>query len=239
MQHKLTYLRYKLVSQTYTTQNATLWRDAHGKWLTVSASGEGSGLCTPGVIHFYDHPVLAVLFNPLHAEIDNPRLLKIRTSRPVAHDGLKGGCKSARAVAELTVPSITITQRVEFAIRVALHVYEEPTFRKWAHGWLTRRDRSSAAAASATAHTAVAAAYAAASATAHAAHASATAHAAHAAANAASAYTSAGTAATTAATAAANACAAYSAASCAANSTSIFKSVLKTMKLYKLTEDRK
>ena len=207
MQHKLTYLRYKLVSQTYTTQNATLWRDAHGKWLTVSASGEGSGLCTPGVIHFYDHPVLAVLFNPLHAEIDNPRLLKIRTSRPVAHDGLKGGCKSACAVAELQVPPISRAQLIEFAIRVALHVYEEPTFRKWAHGWLTRRDRSSAAASAA-----------------HACAYAATAAASDYASAAASDYASA---------------AAYSAASCAANSTSIFKSVLKTMKLYKLTKDRK
>src|SRR5574337_663569 len=130
MQHKLTYLRYKLVSQTYTTQNDTLWRDAHGKWLTVSAFGVGSALCTDGVIHFYDHPVLAVLLNPLHADIKNPRLLKIKTSRPVTHDGLKGGCKSARAIAELTVPSITITQRVEFAIRVALSVYNETSFSK-------------------------------------------------------------------------------------------------------------
>lgn len=223
MQHKLTYLRYKLVSQTYTTQNNTLWRDAHGKWLTVSASGEGSGLCTPGVIHFYDHPMLAVLFNPLHAGILNPRLLKIRTSRPVAHDGLKGGCKYARAVGELPVPSLSLTQWIEFAIRVALHVYKEPSFRKWAHGWLTDTDRSAATAAAAaeaarTAFAASAAAYAA-----YATYASA-------------AYSSAAYAAYAAEAART---AAYYAAIAKPDAIRIFKSVLKTMKLYKLTEDRK
>ena len=210
MPYKLPYLRYKLVSQAYTTHGSTLWRDAHGKWLTVAASGEGSALCTDGVIHFYDHPVLAVLFNPVHARISRPRLLKIRASRPVAHDGLKGGCKYARAVGELPVPALSLTQIVEFGIRVALHVYEEPSFRKWANGWLTDKDRSAAAAYTAAvyadrrrsaAYAAVAAAYA--------------------------AYA-----------AVALAYAAYAADAAAAiakpDAIRIFKSVLKTMKLYKL-----
>ena len=215
MPYKLPYLRYKLVSQKYTTHGNTLWRDAKGKWLQVSATGKGNRLCTSGVLHFYDHPVLAVLFNPVHAGISRPRLLKIRTSRPVAHDELKGGCKYACAVDELPVPALSRTQIVEFGIRVALRVHNEPSFRKWAHGWLTDTDRSTdrSVAAATAADAAVYAAYAARSAR------------------------SAAWAANAARSAACAATAAYYAAN-AANSTRIFKSVLKTMKLYKLTGTR-
>ena len=234
MPYKLPYLRYKLVSQQYTTQNNTLWRDAQGKWLPVSASGEGSALCTDGVIHFYDHPVLAVLFNPVHSEIRNPRLLKIRPSRLVAHDGLKGGCKYAHAVGELPVPSLSRTQWIEFAIRVALRVYKEPSFRKWAHGWLTDKDRSSAVAqvaSSAVAQVASSAVAQVASYTTRAA-----AYAAQSAANAAGGAAYAAQSAANAADGAAYAHYAHYAVHYAADASSprIFKSVLKIMKLYKL-----
>ena len=86
-------IRYKLVDKDGYTRKGmageTYWLDGEEK----AAITKGVELCTSSVIHYYDHPMLAILFNPFHADIQPPRLIEIETEEEIAHDGLKGGCR--------------------------------------------------------------------------------------------------------------------------------------------------
>lgn len=135
-------IKYKLLNSDFTTHEGTRWKGDNGEFITVRAVGKGNRLCTAGVVHFYDHPVLAVLFNPLHADIKNPILAAIEIDKEVAHDGLKGGCKQAKIVEILKLPKITRAQKVEFAIRCAKKVYKNAKWNKWADAWLSGKDRT-------------------------------------------------------------------------------------------------
>jgi hypothetical protein len=139
------YKKYKLTNKNNQTHNGYQWKI--GK--TVKISGKGNNLCTDQVIHFYDHPALAVLFNPIHADFANPKLWEMEVENIVAHDGLKGGCKKATLIKEIQIPSISAEQRVEFAIRVALLNPQATEFKKWAKNWLNGSDRTVARADSA------------------------------------------------------------------------------------------
>ena len=55
---------YKLTDQNHQTRNNTKW----GAGVTHTASGQGD-LCTAGWLHAYTSPLLAVLLNPIHANI--------------------------------------------------------------------------------------------------------------------------------------------------------------------------
>ena len=133
---------YKLVTQDCKTRkgapNETTW--VIGK--TVEAKGEGNKLCTDGVIHAYADPVLAVLLNPIHANISNPRMLVLECSEAVAEAWDKSGHKSAMPIAEIPLPEVTATQRTAFGILCALEVYSNAAFTEWAEAWLDGTDRS-------------------------------------------------------------------------------------------------
>lgn len=139
-------VKYKLVdTEGYTRRGETgetLWLDG----LEKVAFGKGTVLCTADVIHYYDHPLLSVLFNPAHANIQNPRLIEIEIDKSVAHDGLKGGCKKAKYLREIVLPVITMEKRIIFAIEMSskyyIEYYIEDTYKKWAENWLSGKDRS-------------------------------------------------------------------------------------------------
>jgi len=164
---------YKLTTQDMTTHGGFKWR--RNQWRR--AKGEGTSLCSDGVLHYHEHPALALLLNPIHANIYAPRLWECEIKEPVANDGLKSGCKSMRLTRELPLPVITTEQRVEFAIRVMMHVYRDERFLSWAEKWLSGDDRTyvhaRTYAADADADAANAAAHAAAHAADYAAHAAA------------------------------------------------------------------
>ena len=146
---------YKLTTKDMTTHGDCKW--TVGKWKETSGEGD---LCGPGWLHYYSDPLLAVLLNPLHADIDGPRLWEIEAEGEHKHDrGLKSGCTKMRLVREIDVPKISNTQRVAFAILCAKAVYKDNAFTVWADGWLSGKDRTIAAASAASA--AYAAAYAA------------------------------------------------------------------------------
>lgn len=186
-------IMYKLVSQKMTSRNEMEWKI--GK--TNKALGEGVSLCSADLLHCYISPLQAVMFNPIHANFKNPKLLKIECSAILAEDGLKYGCKEQTPLEEIALPEITTIQLVAFAVKVALEVYKDPAFEEWADNWLSGKDRSiesahannAADAAEAARNTAAeaAAAYAAADAAHVAAYATHVAHAAYAAAAAAEA----------------------------------------------------
>ena len=129
---------YKLVDKKWETRNNTQWSIGQ----TNKVTGEGKKLCSPDLLHCYKSPVQAILFNPIHASIRNPILLEIECSELLVDDGLKYGCKEQTPLKELSLPDITIEQKVAFAIYCALEVYSEKTFVVWANNWLSGKDRS-------------------------------------------------------------------------------------------------
>lgn len=132
-------IAYKLLSQEMTSNGGVM------KWelnKINKATGPGNKMCTDGVLHCYSHPMLAVLFNSIHANIENPRLFEIECGEIVANDGLKQGSKYQTPTKELIIPSLTGENRVEFSIRCALGVCSSKTFQRWAYNWLSGQDRS-------------------------------------------------------------------------------------------------
>ena len=136
---------YKLVSQDYTTHGGTKWES--GK--KVVANGIGAEMCTDQVLHCYSSPYLAILFNPIHADIHNPRLIAVSCSKIIASDGLKFACKEQTMLKEIPCPRISALQSTEFAIRVAMLQYMGRDFVRWAKNWLSGIDRTFSAAQSA------------------------------------------------------------------------------------------
>ena len=151
-------IAYKLTDQNFRTRDGYQWE--LNRW--QETSGEG-GLCSDGWLHFYTHPLLAVLLNPVHADIKNPRLFKVEVSGKFKDDnGLKVGYTKAKLIKELKLPEISLTQKIAFGILCTLEIYKEETYVKWAKNWLAGKDRSSSAATWAAADATYAAAYAAA-----------------------------------------------------------------------------
>jgi hypothetical protein len=166
-----TMKRYKLTTQDMKTRkgysNETTWEI--GKW--VESTGDiAKGLCSDAYIHWYSHPLLAVLLNPIHANIENPRLWEVETDgKELTNGHLKGGSRRVRLIQELPIPEITTEQRVRFAILCAKRVYEDEAWNAWADEWLSGANQSyvaayAAANTHANAYAAVAVAYAAANA---------------------------------------------------------------------------
>ena len=133
---------YKLTDAKDQTRNGTQW----GENVTHKAIGGGEELCSPDVIHVYDHPLKAVMFNPVHAGFREYHLWEVKVKKVVANDGLKVGVKQCTAIKQAKAPTVTTDQRVRFAIYCALEVYHEVKFKKWATGWLSGIDRTRAAA---------------------------------------------------------------------------------------------
>jgi hypothetical protein len=158
---------YKLLTQDLTSHNKTKWELNK----TITVTKEGIAMCTDQVLHCYNHPLLALIFNPIHAKISNPRLFEIEVDKIVNTDGLKYASKSQTLIKELTISEITTEQSIEFAIRVVKLVCKDTSWNTWADNWLNNTDRTkesardaraaAAADAAAAAHAAFYAAYAA------------------------------------------------------------------------------
>ena len=129
---------YKLLSKEMTSHNNTEWKLNE----TITVEKEGVEMCTDQVLHCYNHLLLAVVFNPIHANIQNPLLFEISVDKIVNTDGLKFASKSQTLVKEISLPEISLEQRIEFAIRVAKTVYKEEKWNEWADKWLSGEDRS-------------------------------------------------------------------------------------------------
>ena len=188
---------YKLTSLQSQTYNQTQWGENVTHELPVRDTYE---LCSYQVIHAYVSPELAVLMDPIQASLLPHAILWEAEGDVVVNDGTKVGCTQLTTLAQIPVPTVTLEQRVIFALKCALHAYKEPSWVAWAQAWLANTNRDAAAADAAYAAAVAAAADAA---------------AVYAYAYAAAAYTAADAAAYTAADAAAYT-AAYTAADAAA-----------------------
>jgi hypothetical protein len=111
---KMTIL-YKLTdADGYTRRGETnecLW----GPGVTHSGTGKGE-LCGPGYIHAYQSPLLAILLNPIHAVISNPRLWECDGEIVKNDRGLKCGSISLTTIKEIDIPAISTEQKIKFAI---------------------------------------------------------------------------------------------------------------------------
>ena len=135
----------KLTNQELQTYNKTQW--VINEWQEVAGKGE---LCSESWLHGYEHPLLAVLLNPIHANIATPRLFAIEVGEIIKNDaGLKFGSNKMRLIKELELPQVTLEQRVKFGILCALEVCQDAAFVTWATGWVSGEDRSQKAAADA------------------------------------------------------------------------------------------
>ena len=138
-------IRYKLTTQDLKTHNGFQWEI--GKKVTTDGSGE---LCSKDWLHCYSDPTLAVLLNPIHANIQNPKLFKVECSGQHKDDnGLKEGWTEMTLIEEIVLPKLTSIQITAFAILCSLEVYKEQTYVSWANNWLQNIDRSESAARSA------------------------------------------------------------------------------------------
>ena len=137
----------KLANENDQTKKGTQW----GEGVTHETSGEGD-LCGPGWLHYYEDPLLAVLHNPIHG-VFNPstmHLWEIVAEGVIKKDGqMKAGCSKMTTVRRIEIPSVTMEQRVKYAILCALEVCQEPLFVAWANKWLSGEDRSARSAESA------------------------------------------------------------------------------------------
>ena len=148
---------YKLTNQCSQTFGQCQW----GENVPHAAPGNGK-LCSSAWLHAYTHPVLALLLNPIHANIADPQLWECEGTVGITDHGLKVGCTSLTTLRQLPVPKITSVNRVAFAIGCAYNVYSDYSWVEWARRWVLNRDRSAVACGSgaAAAYKAVAAAVA-------------------------------------------------------------------------------
>ena len=174
---------FKFTNMKNQTHGGMQW----GEGVEWCALGLGTNFCSPDLIHFYDHPLLALLHNPIHADYNPAHLWRGEAAGKIFTDnGVKWGCKRFRTIEKIPLPAIGPRQRVAYGILCALAVCDEPNWVRWAESWLNGTDRSLLAAN--VAYTANAAAYTARAAAARSAANAAAAYAASAACAASAAY---------------------------------------------------
>ena len=129
---------YKLTNPDYMTHNNTLW----GENVTHETSGIGD-LCSAGWLHYYYHPILANLLNPIHAQIRQPILWEAEAEGRHRDDhGLKGGCTKLTTIKQIPLPQISLEERVEFAIRCARTLHCSDAWISWSDKWLSGEERN-------------------------------------------------------------------------------------------------
>lgn len=139
---------FKLTDQNMQTYDGFQWE--LGK--TYEASGKGD-LCGSGWLHAYEHPLLAILHNPIHAGIENPRLFRGVAEGKILRDGqMKLRAQWVTLLEEIPLPQITLEQKITYGIYVAQSVIGDlcPVWSEWAEKWLSGEDRSAGAAETAT-----------------------------------------------------------------------------------------
>lgn len=136
---------YKLTDANGTTYNETQWKPGARHKVTGRLK-----MCDNG-IHAYSDPLLALLLNPMHANIMTPWLWECEASDEHLDDhGLKSCHRWLQTIRELPVPQITTEQRMRFAILCAIESgCNDSTWVAWALHWLDGSDHSEAAATSA------------------------------------------------------------------------------------------
>jgi hypothetical protein len=139
------YIRYKLTDKKMQTFGDTKWSIGETKTIdqTLYTDEMRNELCNKAWLHCYSNPLLAILLNPTHGYIKNPKLFKCEVFGNTLNErGLKEGWNNITLIEELCIPIITIEQKTAFSLLCSLKVYKEKTYVKWAKNWLSNKDRS-------------------------------------------------------------------------------------------------
>jgi len=129
----------KLTNKNMMTRNRHKWEIG----VAAPALEPGGKLCSESYYHCYSHPLLAVLLNPCHGNIQQPRLFIISAAGERLDDnGLKIGFKTMTLLEEIELPKITLAQKVAFALLCAKAINKDPKWNEWADNWLAGKDRS-------------------------------------------------------------------------------------------------
>ena len=137
---------YKLTDSEGQTHGGGTVNIQWGPGVTHEAAGPADGpLCSASWIHAYEHPLLAVLLNPIHANLKNPQLWACKGEIGNRDGPLKCGCRALTTVELLPLPQITTEQKVRFSIGCAWPRASE-SWKKWATDWLSGKDRTAEAA---------------------------------------------------------------------------------------------
>ena len=150
---------YKITTQEGKTKNNTQW----GENVTHEATGDiKQDLCSDAWTHAYTHPLLAVLMNPVHANIENPILWEGKGEGEAKFEPFKCGFRKFTTLRQIPLPEVTDVQRIAFGILCAKEVYKDSSWKQWADKWLSGEDRTKSSADAAADSAAAAAKYAAA-----------------------------------------------------------------------------
>lgn len=82
----------------------------------------------------FKSPLAAKFFNPYHS--NKTKLCEVVPQQIIAEDNISVSCNNIALGEEITIPEITNTQMVTFAILCALEVYRRKEFVSWANKWL-------------------------------------------------------------------------------------------------------
>jgi len=129
---------FKLTDENGQTKGDTQW----GKNISHTAKGNSKELCSDGFIHYYTHPLLAVLMNPVHADFKSPKLWEAEASGKIINEPFKSGCKTLTTIKKIPLPEISRVQKIAFGILCAKEVCKGKAWNKWADKWLSGKDRS-------------------------------------------------------------------------------------------------
>lgn len=153
-------IRYKLTDQNMQTKNHFQWKIGKIYKIDKTLQGIENNLCSIAWFHVYSHPLLSVLLNPIHANINNPKLFKCQCwGLHKTDQGLKEGFSAVKLLSKIKIPKITLIQKIAFGILCAKKNFYNDNWVKWADKWLKNIDRSYDSAYTTTAYIAVYAAY--------------------------------------------------------------------------------
>jgi len=128
---------YKITDTNDCTYHGFQWYE--GKIHKTDGKGE---LCSSSFIHFYRDKRLAILLNSIYGNYHPFNMWLGEAGGTIKEDnGLKWGCTEFKMIKRVSIPKITLIQRVAFAILCSLEVCSEPMYVKWAEGWLQNKDR--------------------------------------------------------------------------------------------------
>jgi hypothetical protein len=153
---------YKLTDKNGYTRKGYSNELKWGEGVTHKVTGKG-GLCSEGCIHAYVSPELAVLLNPIHANIPSPLMFKGEMDITHRDNGdLKVGGKSFTTTKQMKPPEISTRQRVIFALLCADEALELTTahmppkaleklaeWRRWRDDYISGKTSASSAASAA------------------------------------------------------------------------------------------